>query len=68
MNLRIEKKFIAVEVNQVIVPKSKYKNLSEVEANIKRSLSKNKKNEYAKNILEEMNYNLNWEELANSNE
>ena len=26
MNLRIEKKFIAVEVNQVIVPKAKYKN------------------------------------------
>ncbi len=26
MNLGIEKKFIAVEVNQVIVPKSKYKN------------------------------------------
>ena len=26
MNLGIEKKFIAVEVNQIIVPKSKYKN------------------------------------------
>ena len=47
---------------------SSYKTVDNVESSIKRSLTKNKKLEYAKNFFKDLNTNSKWDEIANKSE
>ena len=47
---------------------STYKNLVDVEPSIKRSLTKNKRIEYSKKIFKNLNFHLNWQDIADEND